>query len=44
MRVDHNAIRAALVCALGLLGAQTRGEAAGNPLRGEHYFQGNRPA
>ena len=39
MRPNRDVIKAGLLCALGLLGAPTRAEAAGNPVRGEHYFQ-----
>ena len=39
MRANRDVIQAGLLCALDLLGASTRAEAAGNPVRGEHYFQ-----
>ena len=39
MRANRDVTKAALLCAIGLLVARTRAEAAGDPVKGEHFFQ-----
>ena len=39
MRPNRDVVKAGLLYTLGIFGAPTRAEAAGDPVKGEHFFQ-----